>query len=461
MSALAAPSFGALLRRYRVAAHLTQEELAERAGLSPRAVIALERGERRKPYRQTIALLAIGLQLSSRDTELLQRAAGYLSGAQAGQAGDADQLPVGGFLGAIPPGPIVAREEQLERVLFAADVVEAGTGQLVLLVGEQGVGKTRLAQEVFLQVRNLGFLVSTGRCSERTSRIPFCPFLEALMAASAAAPPDIRARAAKEWPHLERLLSPRADDRPMPAPEGEVEQQQFFRAVASFLTVLAQERPVALLFDDLHWADQASLDLLEQVARQTRGQRVLLLGAYCDTDVDQEHPLGRAIRHVAREGLVERVAVRRLMREGTAALVTSLLGPMAAAEEFVDFVHHRTRGNPFFIGKMLEAVGGATGWFARLAQAVWAGSSRLWTRRPDSPLPPRSCSPGPKPISRRSSASNRRGQSSPASSIRTSWRSTTHSRTSSQVSSSWSCYRADLLLRSSTQSGWSLPGSRG
>src|SRR5689334_16160481 len=81
MAALAALSFGSILRRYRMAAHLTQEELAERSGVSPRAIIALERGERRKPYRQTIVLLAAGLQLSSRDAELLHRAAGYLPAA--------------------------------------------------------------------------------------------------------------------------------------------------------------------------------------------------------------------------------------------------------------------------------------------------------------------------------------------------------------------------------------------
>src|SRR5947209_15375260 len=76
------------------------------------------------------------------------------------------QLPIGGFLGSLPSGALVARETELARVLASVDVVAGGAGRLILLAGEPGVGKTRLAQEAALALRNRGFLIGTGRSYE-------------------------------------------------------------------------------------------------------------------------------------------------------------------------------------------------------------------------------------------------------------------------------------------------------
>jgi class 3 adenylate cyclase len=97
-------------------------------------------------------------------------------------------LPIGGFLGSLPDGPLVAREADLGQILAAVDMAVAGQGQTVLLAGEPGAGKTRLAQEVTLHLRNRGFLVAAGRCYEAEQSVPYYPFLDALSAAYAAAP---------------------------------------------------------------------------------------------------------------------------------------------------------------------------------------------------------------------------------------------------------------------------------
>jgi len=315
-------------------------------------------------------------------------------------------LPIGGFLGALPDGPLLAREEELERILFAVDAVETGTGRLALLSGEAGIGKTRLAQEVTILLRDRGFVVATGRCYEREQTAALHPFLEAVALAFEAAPPSVRAQVAKRWPALGQLLpelpghpaehlSPqsRQGNRPRPlrvATPGKAlptggfleangqqeteghpsreslrdreEQRHLSRTVAGFLEAIAEERPLGLLLDDLHWADEASVDLVVHLARHTRGHRIFLLGTYRDGDIDREHPLGRAVRELAREGLVERVTLRRLSPEGTAALVNAAMGETdtvrTSSEEFMEFVHRRTKGNPFYIEKMLQALGG-------------------------------------------------------------------------------------------------------
>ena len=108
-------SFGALLRRYRLAAGLTQEELAERANLSVTGVSALERGVRNRPHQITIDLLVGALSLSSDEQKVLESTARW-HGPLAGP--HQDNLQVGMYLGAIPPMSIVGRAEEVETLMF-------------------------------------------------------------------------------------------------------------------------------------------------------------------------------------------------------------------------------------------------------------------------------------------------------------------------------------------------------
>src|SRR5579883_1944616 len=145
-------SFGPELRRLRLAAGLSQEELAARAGLTAKAVSKLERGERLRPHPHTIRLLAaaLGLEGAAHDAFTLAARGGKenLSGTRPVARGEAaSAAPVGAFLGAAPDGPLIGRHEELGEVLRVVEEPRGGIGRLVLLAGEPGVGKTRLAQE--------------------------------------------------------------------------------------------------------------------------------------------------------------------------------------------------------------------------------------------------------------------------------------------------------------------------
>jgi class 3 adenylate cyclase len=102
-------------------------------------------------------------------------------------------LPIGGYLGSLPANPLVGREPELARILSLAESAANGTGRLVVLAGEPGVGKTRLAQEVTLHVRNAGFTITAGRCYEPHQAVAFYPFVDALAGAYAAASPALQA----------------------------------------------------------------------------------------------------------------------------------------------------------------------------------------------------------------------------------------------------------------------------
>ena len=263
-------------------------------------------------------------------------------------------LPIGAFLGALPSSLLVGREPEMQRLLATADAVASGHGRLTLLAGEPGVGKTRLAQEVMLGARNRRFLIATGRCYELHQSVPFYPFLDALATTHGTCPPAIRAALPRRWPHLSRLIPDLNLETPPSGPNAQEEQQRLFRAVTGFLQAIAAEVPVALLLDDLHAADGASLELLQHLARHTRADRILLLGTYRDVEVSRRHPLEAVLRDLTREELVERVAVRRLEEPGTAELIGTTLGERNLSGQLVGLIYQRTEGNPFFVQQLLR-----------------------------------------------------------------------------------------------------------
>lgn len=261
-------------------------------------------------------------------------------------------LPIGGYLGSLPANPLVGREPELARVLSIAEAVASSIGRLVVLAGEPGVGKTRLAQEVTLHVRNAGFTIAAGRCYEPQQAVPFYPFVDALASAYAAAPPALQTQVPVRWPDLARLLP--LLGLPPTAHAGPQDQQRLYWEITGFLQALADESPLALLVDDLHWADSASLDLLLHLARHTGSNRVLLIGTYRDVEINRQHPLEGALRDLQREDLVERIPVRRLQESNTAALMAATMGEEHVSEEFASLVYRRTEGNPFFIQQVMR-----------------------------------------------------------------------------------------------------------
>jgi tetratricopeptide (TPR) repeat protein len=257
-------------------------------------------------------------------------------------------------LGALPTSPLVGREPELRRLLSARDATAAGQGRLVLLAGEPGVGKTRLAQELMLRAREHGFQVLAGRCYEQHASLPFFPFVEALISAIDLASPTLRQEIPRRFPYLGRLL-PDLIESP-PAREGEDARLRIWHAVGGFLAALAAEAPVALLLDDLHWADSASLELLPHLARRVTGDRILLLGTYRDVEVNRLHPLEAALTELVRERLMEEVILRGLSPAGTAALIGAHFGLEEVSTELRDLLHARTEGNPFFLEEVLKVL---------------------------------------------------------------------------------------------------------
>jgi DNA-binding NarL/FixJ family response regulator len=250
--------------------------------------------------------------------------------------------------------PLVGREAEFIHVLAACKAAATGSGRLVLLTGEPGIGKTRVASEVLARAQALGSLALVGRCFEQYTAVPFFPFTELLGAALNLAPVELKTEAPLHWPELVYLIPDFIPASPRQL-EGSEAQLRLFRTTLSFLRALADIRPLVLLLEDLHWADATSLALLMFLGRHLDTARMLILGTYRDVEVGRQHPLEATVRELLRERVVEEIHLRRLAADGTAALARAQLGAASVSDELVTLVHGRSQGNPFFTVELLAA----------------------------------------------------------------------------------------------------------
>ena len=254
-------------------------------------------------------------------------------------------------------GPFAGRHEELQRLERRFDAARAGNGSLAFVVGEPGIGKTRLLEEFAARARAAGAWVLFGRCVEGEFAAPFAPFAEALGTHARESDPEaLRAElgsfgaiVAKIVPQLRERL-PGLSEPASLAPEEE--RHRLLDAVAQMIWSLGQRAPLVVVLDDLQWADGATLALLRHLARFLGRHRVLVIGAYREGEVDLRHPLGDAVAALRRELAVERVGLSGLDREAVAELVEATL-EREVPEHFVDGLTAETGGNPFFLREVL------------------------------------------------------------------------------------------------------------
>ncbi len=247
---------------------------------------------------------------------------------------------------------LVGREAEMARLTALLDQAWQRQGALAIVEGEAGVGKTRLVRELANQVRRRGGKVLTGSCYEG-ERLPYGPFVEA----------------------FRPLLADRADDRSLfggleaelqpllPGLESSVElaelepnqaRLRLFDATSRLLARLSDRQPLLLVLDDLHWIDDASLELLGYLVRNSQGHPILICGTVRREERDDQHPLTRLIWALSRQRLVDRIELAPLPSQATADLLAALLGLSQAPEALAGPIFQYAEGNPFFVEELLR-----------------------------------------------------------------------------------------------------------
>ena len=221
---------------------------------------------------------------------------------------------------------------EAEALALAWAKAKDGQRQVVLLAGEPGIGKTRLATEAARAAHAEGGTVLFGGLRRgRRAAVPAlrrgAPALRHARARRRRSPRTSRAHHG-ELARLVPELAQRVPDLPAPqVAEAETERFLLFEAVTGLLAAASQERPLVLVLDDLHWAGAPELLLLKHLVRSAEPMRLLVIGTYRDTDLSRTHPLTPVLADLRRETGVERVALHGLDDAAVETLVAAVAAP--------------------------------------------------------------------------------------------------------------------------------------
>src|SRR5713101_3512661 len=227
-------------------------------------------------------------------------------------------------------GPLVGRATAFSQLVGHYQLTREGQPQVLLVVGEAGIGKTRLAREFVAWARAQGAEVLSGQAFEAGGRLPYQLLVEALRPRleEENAPEDLLEDLwLAELSHLLPELRVRYPDLPAPTQDELAAKLRLFEAVARLVDALAQHGPLVLLLDDLHWVDGASLDLLRYLARHWKeyGRRVLLLGTLRSEGLDLNPQLSTQLADLSRDLPLTQVPLEPLSHAEALQLVQALL----------------------------------------------------------------------------------------------------------------------------------------
>jgi len=239
--------------------------------------------------------------------------------------------------------PLVGRATELARIGEAAEQARNGSGSILLLCGEAGIGKSRLAEEA----AGASELVLRGAATEG-SAVPYGPIVAALRSRLRNDPHALD-DCGSLLPHLALLLPELGE------PAAESERATIFEAVRCAFAHLSAGQPATVVLDDLQWSDETTLELLAALAEPLRQMPVLVVAAHRSDGLPRDHRLRWLRNELRRSGHLQEVALEPLDRDGVAELLTALL-PEQPSPALVRTVHDRTMGSPFFVEELVAAL---------------------------------------------------------------------------------------------------------
>ncbi len=278
-------------------------------------------------------------------------------------------LRTAGWPAAVSPSgdvALVGREEEISRIRAWLAKVGGGSGQTALLVGETGAGKSRLVAELAAEAGTLNaerrpgpVRVLLGRCHEGEQTLAFGPWIDAFRAGRLSAERVLIETLEAVWrAELVRLL-PEMGGPEVPVPSDPPETLRLFEGVRQLLACLVKRSPVVLILEDLHWADEMSLRLLQFLVRRAPGWPLLLVGTVREEELPDLPLLRQTLESLEGGPYVERVRLTPLSRRATLQLVRALSSTTsapAALDRVGEEVWRASEGNPFVVIETMRAL---------------------------------------------------------------------------------------------------------
>ena len=261
----------------------------------------------------------------------------------------------------------VGREQEIRKLEGLLQQTIDGTGRVVFITGEPGIGKTSLSDEFLRRARKQqqGLLITRGRCVEQYGTgEAYLPFLDAMSELLLQAPGRERIAAvmrtyAPTWcMELPTAFVSTGSLEKLQQETIGATKERMMREMGDALGVLATASPIVLLLEDLHWADPSSVDLLRHLSQRIATQRLLIAGTFRPEDVERSgHPLKNYKAEMQSHKLCEEVALGSWNREHIAEYLDATFSPNDFPEELTALVHEKTEGHPLFAANLLQYLG--------------------------------------------------------------------------------------------------------
>jgi DNA-binding winged helix-turn-helix (wHTH) protein/predicted ATPase len=278
----------------------------------------------------------------------------FVAEIRAQKRGRAEQVP------ARPPRrTMVGRERELASLLSGLNDAASGRGRLLLVSGEPGVGKTRVADEIAATADAQRMAILIGHCSEHDEAVAYLPFVEILENFVDRIPDldSLRTALGNQGPELARLLPKLKyilpDLPPSLALPPAQARRHLFNCFFDLVARITSEQPTLMILEDLHWADDATLSLLDHLAQRLSDLPLMVIGTYRDAELDVTSELAKTLEDLLRRRTATGVRLKGLPRDEVAVMLSSLSGksPPAAV---VDEILAETEGNPFFVEELFR-----------------------------------------------------------------------------------------------------------
>gem|GEM_PF-2065126 len=261
--------------------------------------------------------------------------------------------------------PMVGRSVEMQQLSEYVHLAQQGHGNVMIIAGEQGIGKSRLADELATYARGLRFQVLKGAVFEGEGPLPYAPFVGAIRRSLTPQLIDrIQQRLgplANDLAHLlpeigranPKLGRQEADPYELDISTGNQERRRLFDAITATLTLFSQQKPLLVILDNMHAAGESSLQLLHYLARQIRQQRILLLGIVDQAKLQRGQPITLVLSELQRNSLAQRMTLNRLNVDDVALLCAHLLDASIYNSTIPQSVYELTEGNPFFVQELI------------------------------------------------------------------------------------------------------------
>jgi tetratricopeptide (TPR) repeat protein len=262
---------------------------------------------------------------------------------------------------------LIGRRTELTALRLLVDRASSGKGQIVLLSGEAGIGKSRLVAEAKSYATARGFLPLQGQCFPTDRSCPYAPLLDLLRTHLATSSreqvaTEMGSLAPALYPLLPDLLPLPSDLSPLSPLDPEQEKRRLFAALAHLFLRQATNQPRMLIVEDLHWSDETSLDFLHYLGRRCSDSPLLILLTYRS---DEVHPgLSHFLAQLDRERLAQECALAPLSRSDMSAMLHAIFNlgrsvftmPPLTQGGLLDALYALTEGNPFFVEELLNSI---------------------------------------------------------------------------------------------------------